>query len=154
MTDLKSFLAESNRIEGILREPTHEEIETAAAFLELDVVATSDIENIVSIFQPNAKLRSRVGMNVRVGSYCPPGGGRMIEIELIKLLKRAIRGYHSAFTIHHDYEKLHPFTDGNGRSGRMIWAWMMTQQDVDRDWLRRGFLHTWYYQTLENGRRP
>lgn len=43
--------------------------------------------------------------------------------------------------VHIAYEMLHPFTDGNGRSGRMLWAWQMRNFPLD-------FLHTFYYQTL------
>ena len=50
-----------------------------------------------------------------------------------------------AWQTHNDYENLHPFTDGNGRSGRMLWAWQMRNDD---DAMARGFLHTFYYQTL------
>jgi Fic family protein len=37
--------------------------------------------------------------------------------------------------------------DGNGRTGRMLWAWHMKHQG--RDPFLRPFLHTWYYQTLQ-----
>ena len=40
----------------------------------------------------------------------------------------------------------HPFTDGNGRSGRALWLWQMNNHAPF------GFLHTFYYQTLENSR--
>jgi len=46
-----------------------------------------------------------------------------------------------AFEVHLDYEHLHPFTDGNGRSARMLWAWQMREFPL-------GFLHTFYYQAL------
>ena len=49
---------------------------------------------------------------------------------------------------HVEYETLHPFTDCNGRSGRMIWLWQMLKQD--RLVAGLSFLHSWYYSSLEN----
>jgi len=37
--------------------------------------------------------------------------------------------------------------DGNGRTGRAIWAWQM--QRLGRDPFALPFLHRFYYQTLE-----
>ena len=48
------------------------------------------------------------------------------------------------------YEMLHPFMDGNGRSGRALWAWMMLR--LGQDPFALLFLHRFYYQTLENSR--
>jgi hypothetical protein len=46
---------------------------------------------------------------------------------------------------HVRYETLHPFTDGNGRTGRALWYWMM----VGSSRADLGFLHAFYYQTLK-----
>ena len=45
------------------------------------------------------------------------------------------------------YETLHPFMDGNGRSGRILWAWQMIEHNIAPG-LSLGFLHAYYYQTL------
>ena len=149
---LKEFLAESNRIEGITREVTDIELSAARQFIELAVLRVVDVEWIVNIFEPGAKLRDRPGMNVRVGGYVAPSGGPDIKAALEHILEIAC-GYHyfanSEFDKHRKYELLHPFTDCNGRSGRLLWLWMMKKNGRSAP---LGFLHHWYYQSLEAGR--
>ncbi len=148
---LKAFVAESNRIEGIKREPTEAEIGWTAAFLMLDQLTPMALEHLVAVYQPGARLRRYPGMDVRVGGYTPPKGGTHIEAALMGLLYRANDAEASPYGIHLEYEGLHPFTDGNGRSGRAIWLWMMLHSGSSRDEdqaLGLGFLHTFYYQTL------
>lgn len=147
-SSLVSFLRESNHIEGIERPPTREEYDTARSFLKLDEIAVADVEILVETFQPGARIRDRPGMDMRVGSHIAPPGGPQIKWRLNNLLQYMLK--HSPYKTHHHYEELHPFTDGNGRSGRMIWLWMM--QKLNKPVAPMGFLQTWYYQSLEAGR--
>jgi hypothetical protein len=147
--DLVDFVRESNRIESIHREPTEPEIQVHQDLIELSLVTPGDLEKFVSIVQPGAVLRDRVGLDVRVGQHCPPRGGPRVANELAELLVQAAtcRAV-TPRSIHVWYETLHPFTDGNGRSGRALWAWQMLRE---QRWpgIRLGFLHAYYYQTLE-----
>ena len=143
---LREFIRESNHIEGIDREPTEDEIKVAVAFLEFSAVDIMDLQAAVSVFQPGAMLRANRGMDVRVGNHIAPLGGPEIRERLTNLL-RFPPGRHTPHTVHCNYEDLHPFTDGNGRSGRLLWLWMMVKRDGQMPPL--GFLHTFYYQTLE-----
>ncbi len=144
-----NFIRESNRIEDIRREPTTREFDEAIRFLNLSKVTVADLQQFVSIYQPNAVLRDKPGLDVAIGGRIPQRGGPEIRARLERLLTNAIQSpliapLHApdpAFTTHVEYEHLHPFTDGNGRSGRMLWAWQLQRFPL-------GFLHTFYYQTL------
>lgn len=144
MNENYKFVVESNLIEGITREPTPAELSEHERFMGLDKVTIKELERFVGVYQPNAVLRDKIGLNVRVGSYYPPQGGIGIRNTLNNLLDICEKV--GAYETHLAYESLHPFTDGNGRSGRQLWAWQT--QD-----LSLGFLHRFYYQTL-NEMRP
>lgn len=136
---------ESNRIEDILRAPLVGEIDEFERFMRLPRIGVSDVERFVKVYQPNARLRTRTDDNVRVGDYTPPRGGPMIKRELAAILESVNRHESDSWEVHIRYEKLHPFMDGNGRSGRAIWWWMMRDSEQANN---LGFLHTFYYQTL------
>lgn len=143
---LLHFIEESNRIEGITRPVTSAEAEEFDRFMALPRVSMTDLGQFVSVYQPGGALRSKKGMDVLVGNYVAPPGGMDVLVELTRILDHLNNHRKTPYEIHVMYERLHPFTDGNGRSGRMIWAWQMGLSG-----LKLGFLHRFYYQTLEAG---
>jgi Fic family protein len=136
------LVAESNSIEGIDRPPTEAEIREHERFVGLERVTISELQSFVKIYQPTARLRRFPGMDVQVGSYVPPKGGEHIMAQLQALLTDINAGLRS-WEAHIQYEKLHPFSDCNGRSGRAIWHFQNAPLGS------YGFLHAFYYETLK-----
>ena len=143
-------VAESNRIEGIEREPTAEELVEHDRVMELENLTIRDLEKFVTVYQRNSKLRVNPGMDVRVGSYAPPKGGEHIREMLGALLEDINCERIDAWSAHIQYESIHPFDDANGRSGRVIYHWQMRATRM----ADLGFLHSFYYQTLRTCQMP
>lgn len=152
---LTSFLRESNAQESIEIPITLDVLDAAQSFLELGYVGIADLSNIVNIFQPGAALRILLGQDVGIqgGDLKPPAGGLGIRDALARLLysindtgdvdnPNSI----SPYTAHQLYTRLHPYTDGNGRSGRLLWLWQHLKEGT---YHHRGFHQQWYLESLE-----
>jgi hypothetical protein len=142
MSALHAFVVESNAIEGIHSWPSDQEISAYVEFRSVERPTVEDVERLVAVIQPDARLRDRRGMCVTVGGHAPPPGGPGIALALDLLL--ADEGLTPA-ELHHRYLFLHPFTDGNGRSARALWlhrrGW---------DYGCGSFLREWYYASLQD----
>ena len=148
MDRLRAFVEESNRIEGIHRTGARE-VRAHEILLALDTVTVADLERFVAEVA-GRPLRRAVGQDVVVGGHRPPPGGPAIETELQGVLTLAHGGGVTPWEVHRRYESLHPFLDGNGRSGRALWAWQMKR--TGQDPFALSFLHRFYYQTLAEAR--
>jgi len=152
------FMLESNKIEGI-EGTTGDEVAAFQHFIGLSSLYLGDVLNLLNRVAPGHLLRTGVGQDVYVGNYKAPPGGPNIMLALseimgtITLWKQGLPDA-NPFNVHRDFEKLHPFTDGNGRVGRVIWAWQMLHAPVGtreiRIGLALGFLHEYYYQSLQD----
>ena len=144
------FIRESNRIEGILRDPTEDEIAAHERLMKLRQLNVATVGNFQAAIAPRMPLRSEQGMNVRVGSHIAPEGGLQIVHRFKRILTQVNQGRGTPWSVHVAFERLHPYMDGNGRTGRAVWAWQM--QKLGGDPFSLPFLHRFYYQTLEASR--
>jgi Fic/DOC family len=143
--DLADFIRESNMIESLYHDPHPAEIAEAIRFLSLSQPSIADLQQFVMVNEPKAVLRDKVGLNVRIGRHLPPAGAPGIRKKLQAILDDIEMASCTPYQAHQRYEMLHPFTDGNGRSGRILWLWMVQEAPL-------GFLRTYYYQSLDEAR--
>lgn len=151
VSNLNLFVAESNIIEGIndiSADKVH--LNALSDFLLLEKITIPALVVFVNQIQPGAYLRQNPGDSVMIGGYvCPPPS--RVEGLLFNLLADINEKLISAYEAHCRYEMIHPFMDGNGRSGRAIWLWIWVNQ------LKRAapasFLHMFYYESLQDYRQ-
>jgi Fic family protein len=88
-------------------------------------------------------------MHVTVGGHRCPAPDEIQEMmnDYFQAWKKM-----DAWQAHCEYEKIHPFEDLNGRTGRILWAWKMLQNGKSPFSLSFPFLQRFYYQTLDHFR--
>lgn len=84
---------------------------------------------------------------VRVGQYYPPAPSEIVDL-MDSLMSRKITSYIDIAHFHIDFERIHPFVDGNGRTGRVILNWQLMQLGLPQIIIRSETKHKDYYPYL------
>lgn len=142
---IASFMVDSNAIEG--EHGLHpNDVEAARQFLSAPMTAASLLEChrlLAEHLQVDWAGRYRT-CDVRVGDYRAP------HFDLVpSLMAKFWRTLPKldTFTAHNTFQKIHPFRDLNGRTGRLIWLHKALGEGYS---FRISFLHAFYYDTLQH----
>lgn len=135
--EVREYIKESNAIEDIFDETEVEQSLKAWNYLDSlgPVISHKDICEVQKIIVANQPLldnekgfyRSHNGVWVSVGGVQAPAPSRvdnLIQKWLLDLPKM------STLVAHIRFEYVHPFVDGNGRTGRMLYWWHCRQKEI------------------------
>jgi Fic family protein len=157
--DMRERIRESNLIEGITDPREVEQSLKAWELLMeqpcLDHDVIREVQRIVTANQRNLRddqrgaYRDVSHTNVRVGSYRPPTWDKVAA--LMHYWVRDLDN-RSPWINHVIYESVHPFADGNGRTGRLF-MWRQQVREGEQPRLFRAANRFDYYDELERGRR-
>lgn len=149
---MKDFVIESWGIEGVVLTDDSPKLGVFVAlhrdFITDNTLTVPVLASLAAAFTKGyGRLRDQAGMDVRVGSHAPLKGGNEVSLKLAALCAGA-DGL-TPYELHQRFEQLHPFLDGNGRVGRLLWLYSMVRHGQHGRALALGFLHNWYYQSLD-----
>ena len=146
---LSDYVKESNWIEGITDRESHKDhTRRLADFIQGELT----VGTVLKFNKANA-LRDKDDMNVMIGGKICPRGGKHIAVKLSEIIEKGSELYlfntASVLKTHQDFEVLHPFMDGNGRTGRAIFLWQYFGMFKE---IPESFLKLYYYYTLSMAR--
>ncbi|MFZ5875886.1 MAG: Fic family protein [Nitrospirota bacterium] len=103
-------------------------------------ITHEDVLKLHAIIASNVMAQGRAGryrdIRVRVGNYFPPAP-EMVSGMMAELLEwwsaRSLKWSPviSSAAIHYQFEAIHPFADGNGRTGRALALWELYRRGFD-----------------------
>jgi len=133
-TDMYEYFVQSNLIEGVTNLKEIPKSEQAWEYLQnVDILTKQNILDIHTLVMTDLMLDPRnIGSyrlcGVRVGNrLCPPSG--LVDNLMDEWLSNMKYWQDiDPMYCHVEYERIHPFRDGNGRTGRLLLWWHEDKQ--------------------------
>jgi hypothetical protein len=139
---LSDFLEESNRIENVFH-VKGDEVDAAMNLMVAPTLTVDILTKYVKVTAPGAKLRDFGGSDIPMNMAAPVGGPH-VTADLTAILEKISSDVVTPFMGHILFELLLPYSDANGRAGRLVWYWQMQKHGG----VQRPFLQQWYYDSL------
>lgn len=149
------FMRESNAIEGEMESPQigrvnpgdikalHYLFSAKCSPNKIEPKTIKQLHKILGAYLKKDWVGKWRDRQVYIGKHTPPS-----PEEVPKLMREYCKNFGdmNAWEAHNRYEEIHPFTDLNGRTGRLLWL----LKAVDEGYrFTIPFLRMYYYQTLE-----
>jgi len=151
---IKKFIHESNKIERVYSEEADEEAYRAWKFLEnFNELTISRILEIHRLIMKtlNPKIAGKFrNCSVRVGRWLAPNPGSVRRL-IFQWLETCndVKTEEEIKKSHIAFEKIHPFEDGNGRVGRIIYNWQRVKAGLPIHIIHEGEEQLDYYRWFE-----
>ena len=124
------FVRVNNRLAGIVREPSAAEISAHRGLLAANTLRVENLELFVHHIAPGAALRDAGDVDQET-SDDRAAADEDLRADLATLIRAAQTQVASPERLHRIYRLLRPFTDANGRCGRVFWMWQVMRAAPD-----------------------